>query len=258
MRMIPNWRFPEASERELSRSLQEATRDSVIYMRDRLDGLKFDATDEELARAEEDVESHIIEIFMAVAAGLFSIGRTIYRFNSTQWLAIAIASGGKENNAVMMLDRFGAAGMEPWYQDKLNLWKGSAENSVVKLARDIASDWSTNVRTLAIKGSSRKEVDAVIEKRYAIYGSWSKNRASGIIGTFNSMLMKQRLVDAGVTHYIWRGKMDERERQSHILLEGVKRALNGAGIFPGEEYNCRCWAVPYWNKEKLNNGKTTL
>lgn len=250
MRMIPNWRFPEASERELSRSLQEATRDSVIFMRDRLSGMKFDATDEEISRAEEEVESKVLEIFMAVASTLFGIGIAVYRFNSKQWLAIALSSGGKDNPAVLMLDRFGAAGLEPWYGDKLNLWKGTAENSIAKLARDIASDWSRNVRTFAAKESSEKVVDAEINKRYAIYGSWSKNRASGIIGTFNSMLMKQRIKDAGVTHYIWRGKLDERERKSHILLEGVKRALNGAGIFPGEEYNCRCWAVPYWNKEK--------
>lgn len=250
MRIIPNWRFPEASERELSRSLQEATRDSVVFMRDRLSGMKFDATDDEIARAEEEVESKVMEIFMAVAAGLLSLGVTIYRFNSKQWLAIAIASGGKDNPSVLMLDRFGASGLEPWYNEKMNLWKGTAENSIIKLAREISSDWSRNVRSFAAREANEKVVDAEINKRYAIYGSWSKNRASGIIGTFNSMLMRQRIKDAGVTHYIWRGKLDERERASHILLEGVKRALNGAGIFPGEEYNCRCWAVPYWNKDK--------
>lgn len=248
MRLIPNWRFPDASERLLSRSLQDAVTDSVVLMRDRLDSLKFDAEEAEIAEAEEGLEEEIIAIFLGVALGLFALGRTIYRFNSTQWLAIAIASGGKDNPAVLTLDKFGANGQEPWFNSKIELWEGTAKNSVIKLAKDIVSDWSANVRTAAMKEATRKEVDAKIEERYSIYGSWSKNRASGIIGTFNSMLMKQRLYDAGVAFYIWRGMMDERERQSHILLDGVKRAVNGQGIFPGEEYNCRCWAVPYWSK----------
>ena len=41
---IPNWRYPEASERDLSRLMQDATTDLVVEMRDRLDRLKFDAT----------------------------------------------------------------------------------------------------------------------------------------------------------------------------------------------------------------------
>lgn len=250
MRIIPNWRFPESSERQLSRSLQEATKESVILMRERLDSLKFDAEEPEIAQAEEDLEAEILAIFLSVAFGLYAIGRTIYRFNSQQWLAIAIASGGKDNAAVMTLDRFGANEQEPWFKQKIDLWEGTARNSITKLAKDIVADWSTNVRVEAMKGASRKEVDATIEKRYAIYGSWSKNRASGIIGTFNSMLMKQRLYDAGVAFYIWRGKMDDRERESHILLEGVKRSVFGEGIFPGEEYGCRCWAVPYWGDKK--------
>ena len=250
MRIIPNWRFPESSERQLSRSLEEATRDAVVLMRDRLDSLKFDADESSISQAEEDLEEEVLAIFLSVAFGLYAIGRTIYRFNSQQWLAIAIASGGKDNPAVMALDKFGAMGQEPWLKEKSELWEGTARNSITKLARDIVSDWSTNVRIAATKGASRKEVDSIIEKRYAIYGSWSKNRASGIIGTFNSMLMKQRLYDAGVAFYIWRGKMDDRERESHILLEGVKRSVFGSGIFPGEEYNCRCWAVPYWGDKK--------
>ena len=48
---IPAWRYPEASERALSRRLQEATRDLVVEMRDRLDSLKFDATNEEIEEA---------------------------------------------------------------------------------------------------------------------------------------------------------------------------------------------------------------
>lgn len=248
---IPSWRYPEASERALSRRLQEASRDLVVEMRDRLDSLKFDATNEEIEEAEADIEERAFEIFMTVIAALAGIGLTVYRFSSQQWLAIAIASGGKENPAVMTLKQFGATGSEPWYREKLELWQGVAATSVRKLANEIVSDWSIKVKTANAKGATRKEIDAIIDDRYAIYGSWSKNRASGIIGTFSSMLMMQRLVDSKVSHYYWFGMMDERERQSHIILEATRRPVNGEGIFPGEEYGCRCWAVPDFKKVEV-------
>lgn len=241
---IPNWRYPEASERALSRRLQEATRDLVVEMRDRLDSLKFDATNEEIEEAEADIEEHAFEIFMAVIVGLAAIGLTVYRFNSQQWLAIAIAAGGKDNPAVMTLRQNGPIGSESWYNEKLEQWQGLATTSVRKLANDIVADWSIKVKTANAKGASLEEIDGIIDERYSIYGSWSKNRASGIIGTFSSMLMMQRLVDSGVSHYFWFGMMDDRERESHIKLEGARRPVNGNGIFPGEEYGCRCFAVP--------------
>lgn len=246
---IPNWRYPEASERELSRSMQDAVTELVVEMRDRLDRLKFDATAEEISQAEDDISESAIVFFSAVIATLASIGLTIYRFNSKQWLAIAIAAGGSDNESVMRLKEFGAGGYEDWYQESLNKWQDSAEASIRKLASDIVADWTTKVRTANNIGKSREQIDEIIEGRYAIYGSWSRNRASGIIGSFNSMLMMQRLKDAKVSHYFWFGMMDDRERESHIKLEGKRRPVNGDGIFPGEEYGCRCWAVPSFDNE---------
>lgn len=247
-KVIPNWRFPETSERALSRSIQEATTAAVVILRDKLDALKFDATDDEIQSAEDDAEYAIIALFLALVASFPALARTIYKFNSQQWLIIAIATGGEDDESIMRLNQFGAIENEPWYAEKRDLWLQSSQNAVVKLARDIVSDWSTNVRVQAMRDATKDEVDSVIENRYAIYGSWSKNRASGIIGSFNSMLMKQRLKDANVSRYIWKGKMDERERPSHVALQNKSRTMSQFP-FPGEEYGCRCWTVPDWSSK---------
>jgi SPP1 gp7 family putative phage head morphogenesis protein len=42
-------------------------------------------------------------------------------------------------------------------------------------------------------------------------------------------------------HYIWRTQGDDKVRSSHAELEGTIHSVN-ENIFPGEEYNCRCWA----------------
>ncbi len=42
-------------------------------------------------------------------------------------------------------------------------------------------------------------------------------------------------------YYIWRTQGDDKVRSSHAELEGTIHSVN-ENIFPGEEYNCRCWA----------------
>ena len=46
--VVKQWRFPEASERQFSRSIQEAIRELVVLMRKRTKAMKFDATDNEI------------------------------------------------------------------------------------------------------------------------------------------------------------------------------------------------------------------
>lgn len=241
-KIVSPWRYPESSERGLHRALDEAVSKSVKILDRRLKQVKFDAEDDE---DDDSLEDEIIAIFLAIALTLRKRARTIYLFNSQQFLLMALSSGGERNPAVMDLNLNGAKEAESWYAAKRDSWQDQAQNSLVKMARDIVADWRTNVTTQILKDATSQEATEVIRGRYAIYGSWSKNRATGIIGTFNSMLMRQRLKDAGVSKYIWRGKMDARERASHVALEGKIRVFS-AFPFPGEEYGCRCWAVPDW------------
>lgn len=247
---IKPWRYPEASERELSRSMQEFSRDLVVYARDKLDGMRFDATDDEINDAESDMMDYAMTLIASLVSSLPALALTIYKFNSKQWIAVALSAGGKEDPSVQMLQLLGYNANETWYAEKQQYWISMAQAAYLKLARDITSDWSTNVRLLAAKGKSRKVVDETINIRYGVYSSWSKNRASGIVATWNSLLMRQRLADAKVTHYIWHGMLDERERLSHLRLEGKEIPVNSDHIFPGEEYGCRCWATPKFPNKK--------
>lgn len=243
--VVKPWRFPEASERALARSMQQAVDQAVEVMKFRAARLKFDATDEEIEKEENEAEAEIIAIFLGLLALVSKLGWSIYTFNTQQFLIMAMSTGGKDNPAVALLNQTGAKGLEPWLQEKTKLWQTSTQNALVKLARDIFSDWSSQIRLAAQQEQSAEVVQERLKLRYSAYSGWSANRASGIIGTFNSALMKQRLKDVNVSRYIWRGRMDDRERDSHIALEKKSRDVSEFP-FPGEEYNCRCWAVPDW------------
>jgi hypothetical protein len=51
-------------------------------------------------------------------------------------------------------------------------------------------------------------------------------------------------------HYIWRTVGDARVREEHALLEGEERSWDESPV-PGEEHECRCWAVPVDKPEGL-------
>lgn len=243
-RIVKAWRYPEASERQLGRSLSEFASDLVVFARDKLDGMRFDASDAEINNAEKEIEDYAAELLASLAMALPALALQIYKFNSKQWYLVAVSAGGAKNEAVALLDLLGASANEPWYQEKQQQWLSLTEASYRKLANDIIADWSQNVRRANIQAKGRDYVDELIEQRYKVYTGWSYNRSRGIVATWNSILMRQRLEDAGVTHYLWRGKLDERERLKHLRWEGKRIGVDSDHIFPGEEYGCRCWAEP--------------
>lgn len=245
--LVKQWRYPEASERDLSRSLQDAMKKLVSAMRQKTGGMKFDASDEEINDAQDDLESLIEELITAIVAILPMLALNIYRFNTRQWLIIAKSVGGKDNPAVQALDLLGATAGEEWYLAQRKAWQSLAQESVRKLFVNVVSDWSTKVRSANLAGKSGDQINEILNQRYKVYSTRCQNRAAGIVGTWNSVLMRQRIKDAGVRYYIWRGVMDLREREKHVNWEGKKIEFNSDHVFPGEEYNCRCWAVPHFD-----------
>lgn len=238
------WRYPEASERQLSRSLEDYAEKINERAITGVRAMKFDADEDDISREEDNLEEFSIEAALIIIALLAQLGISIYRFNTAQWLIVAKASGGANNPSVLVLDALGASQTEAWYMPKRLLWEKLAEQSIKKLTDAILSDWSTIVRTLALRGATDQEVRDAISKRGSVWASWSKNRARGIVGTFNSILMRQRLDDSGVTSYFWHGMLDERERPLHVSWEGKEISMYSDHPFPGEPYGCRCWATP--------------
>lgn len=242
------WRFPESSERQLSRSMEKFTGAIVVRMQESLKPIKWDADEDQIDQVERDLLDYAEELIAALFASLPALAYTIYKFNSKQFLKVARSAGGEKNESVMLLALIGSTGSEPWYQYQYKLWEAQTKTSIRKFAANVVTDFSGNLRNSAANGYDRERVYEETNQRYKVYSSWARNRASGIVTTWNSRMMRQRLKDAQVTHYFWRGMMDLREREKHVKWEGKRIPVDSNHIFPGEEYNCRCWAVPDFSK----------
>lgn len=247
--IVNKWRFPEASERELARNIRRAVSKLVDLMRRRTNTMKFDATDSEINSAEQDAQDYAKMLVASLIGLLPAIAKTVYKFNTKQWINVAKSAGGSKNQAVLLLIAVGATESESWLEEYRDQWESISAASFNKLFYNIVEDWASNVRNANFTNKTTDQVSEIVNKRFAVYNSWANNRATGIVGSWNSRLMRQRLSDANVTHYFWHGMLDERERLQHLKWEGKRIAIDAIHDFPGEPYGCRCWAIPDFEKQ---------
>lgn len=94
------------------------------------------------------------------------------------------------------------------------------------------------------EGITYTELKKNIMKSYDT-SKWNAERiARDQIITAYSQLNEYRQKELGILEYVWRGMMDNRERDTHRALEGAIRKWSDKEIKPGQEILCRCWAQP--------------
>lgn len=240
--VMTRWKYPQTIESQVNRNLSIAVTELISAMRESATRLKID-TAEELEEEDGYLDGIIAALVASFISTIPAIGAAIYRYNSSQFLVLAIKTGGRSNPSVLDLEVNGINGDEPWYNDDLNQWIYTTDKSARKLLNNIKDDFLQAAATIQ-SGDYAKLSD-----RYKTYRKRTANIASGIVSSLNSTLMRRRLEDAGVSRYVWHGMLDERERLTHIKKEGVSFALDGDDFFPGQEYGCRCWAVPDWQSQ---------
>lgn len=109
------------------------------------------------------------------------------------------------------------------------------------------------VQANAFAGNRAAKLVKVIQANYGV----SQNKAKFLARQETSLLMskmrEQRYTDIGSQTYRWSGSMDARERPDHKALEGkifrwdsppVVDKNTGMRAHPGEDFNCRCVAIP--------------
>lgn len=106
---------------------------------------------------------------------------------------------------------------------------------------------SNSLRGMA-EGKGIDEVIADFERVSDTKISNSEMVARTQIGTFNSLMTKNRAQNLGVIKAIWRTAEDEKVRKCHDvrngkefdLDKGLYASCDGKHLLPGIDYNCRC------------------
>jgi SPP1 gp7 family putative phage head morphogenesis protein len=103
------------------------------------------------------------------------------------------------------------------------------------------------------EGERPETIEGLLQERVGV----SQSRANLIAVTetnkLNSNINQHRQRAAGLSQYTWSGAIDERERETHVELEGTVQNWNDPPVseengdrnHPGEAPRCRCVGIPY-------------
>jgi SPP1 gp7 family putative phage head morphogenesis protein len=137
---------------------------------------------------------------------------------------------------------------EPDLDPLITTWRKSNVALVTKL---LAREAKKLARVLAESEGSRHEVIAKrIEERLDVTTRKAILIARDQTLTLNAQINQERQRSAGIEEGIWTTVGDERVRESHEAMDGVRYRfddppeVDGEKVLPGEPVNCRCQQYP--------------
>lgn len=255
-RQPPQWQMPTATERQYKADL---LRGMNAYIREvkasvnpilsdnstRLDGLLDD-----MAAIWNHLQAVGNSIFGEQIARLPGYFRRVSLFNDKQWRRVIKVSTGidalpaKDDSASGL--GINAYRSETWLDGLQSAWVSNNTDLIKTLPVNLNDKIRQLVKNAVVNGDSMKTLREQIQKEYGNSRYRAELIAVDQIQKANSALTMKRQADAGVTHYIWRGIMDGRERATHKAREGRRFAWNDPPPdgHPGQPVRCRCYAEP--------------
>jgi SPP1 gp7 family putative phage head morphogenesis protein len=278
-----NWLFPFALERqyarEISKIMKELTAMATEGLRDNLnnwieenklltdkkDGYKKDAFSDDIKQIIKNLLVFVRNKTPQARTLLSTMSINISDQNLSQWKRFTKKLVGVE-----------VFGEELWEEEALKAWQENNLNLITGLTQEYAKKYSDIIS----KGLQFGETASSMAKKIArLNKGMTTTRAQLIardqVASLHGQMTKQRQLDAGIDKYIWQIVGDERVRgkpggryptavPSHHLMSGTinkwsdntvysddgeefkKRTAKMPKAIPGEEINCRCSALPFF------------
>jgi SPP1 gp7 family putative phage head morphogenesis protein len=192
-----------------------------------------------------------------ILMGLGNIAETMNDFNEKQWEKAAKAELGVEFPMY-----------EDWWPETKKFWQEQNYGLIRKMSGDYISMINQSAEKAVLSGWSPAQLAKEISR---IDGNMKSSRANLIardqIGKLNGQVTQARMASAGLDMYIWSTSGDERVRSSHAELDGKlcrwddalvysedggktwkPRTASMTDVHPGEDIQCRCTALSYWDE----------
>lgn len=143
---------------------------------------------------------------------------------------------------------------EPWLKTFMDEKIEDNVGYITKIQEDYLSEVEEIVQEGIKKGATAKQIREQLIERVGM----SKNRAQFIAvdqtGSILGQMTAKRHQEMGVIKFKWRTSKDERVRDSHKALSNKEFSyddpptVNGRVVLPGEDYRCRCIAIPVFDE----------
>jgi SPP1 gp7 family putative phage head morphogenesis protein len=217
----------------------------------------MDAYNAEFAALISSLRALQNEIFVEnedeVKADIFGFGAEVNAFNREQWSNITTLAIGTSFDVDT-----------GWTQGVLQNWTELNYQLIESLSDEYIKKLNTIVAEGVQQGSRYTDIMADLRKMdNNMTGYRAELIARDQIGKLNGSLTEGRMVDAGVSGYVWLTALDERVRPTHQQMSGSqnkwqdrsvykprgekdfrKRPSSMSGAIPGSQIQCRCTALP--------------
>lgn len=143
--------------------------------------------------------------------------------------------------------------MRKWVEDNVGLIKTIPQESLGRM-REIVLEGYMN-------GETTTSIVKKIQKAYSTDRRHAQLLARDQIAKLNGQITQRQQEDAGVEEYIWSDSGDGLVRPGHKRLNGKRFRWNdppvvdektGRRCHPGEDYECRCVALPVFNRHTVD------
>lgn len=181
----------------------------------------------------ETTANNLPEDLRTLVFRVAGFGGQVNRFNRQQFHAVL--------RSALSVDVFKA---EPWLADELAAWEVQNLQLIKSIPLEHVNKLQAKIIDAVQRGTSVSDLQKLIAEQTGITTRRARLIARDQIGKLNGRLTEQRQRGIGVKSYRWRGVLDERERDEHVVREGKvydwsKPPADGN---PGQPIQCRCYA----------------
>lgn len=148
-----------------------------------------------------------------------------------------------------------------FYRERLKLWTDENASLISTLPEEVLGEMQNIVEDGFLNGRSNRDIVKDIQERFNVSRNKARFYAADQLSKLNASITHQQQTECGVEEYIWSSSKDHRVRERHAQLDGTKHRWDtppivdektGRRAHPGEDYRCRCVALPVFNLETLD------
>jgi SPP1 gp7 family putative phage head morphogenesis protein len=174
---------------------------------------------------------------------------------------LSVKEWKKVVNATLGIDIADDYYLGEFYQQQLDTWSADNANLIKSIPHDMLSEMEGIMKDGFNSGRTLTDIVSEIESVYHIGRNKAKFLARDQMAKLNSDLSEYQQRDAGITQYEWSTSQDGRVRDSHRELNGKRFSWDNPPIVdkktnrrahPGQDYQCRCVALPVFDIDTLN------
>lgn len=146
------------------------------------------------------------------------------------------------------------------YTQNMKLYiKDWTETHIKKLRRDVQDN--------AMQGYRADQLMDLLETRFGTTKAKAEFLAKQETSLFMSKFRRERFTDAGLNYYRWSTSKDRRVRPDHQKLDGkififgsppIVDSSTGRRAEPGEDFGCRCIAIPVTSEIRKIHGEYVI